>query len=856
VVLGAVLATLFAAAEASLLRVEFRRQAYSFSMTGIPLVLGVLLVDARTVLAARLVGALAAFAVQRPRALKTAYNLCAYLLETALVAGGVHLALAGSPRALDLAAAVRVYAVVAVVDLAMSGLVLAVIRVHQGRLTGREQAGVLVPAVALSAVTTFVAVCGAVLASAGPLGWTLLALAVPAMLVVHRAYALLHGRHQALQVVHHFVAAGGVTPAVEDLAARILLRLRPALNARWVEVTWLDGTSRRRLRLTDGGRVHEPAPGETTPGELLHAALGGGGRPGARAGRPSRGVAAVRRLDGNGPLLLARTSRDRRIRSALAEAKVVDALVVPLRHDGREIGRLTVGERLSEATGFRRDDLALAQTLAGHAAVALHDAGLLQRLRHQATHDGLTGLGNRALFEEHLAALEEQDPPEQAPGPESLLAPRTAPGAGWVAVLLLDVNRFKDVNDTLGHSAGDQLLAVVAERLRQTLPQAVLIARLGGDEFAVLLDRVGDPADAQAAAASAVAALREPVFLDEITVSADACVGVAVARVRDGAVADMLRQADLAMYAGKSAGRPVTAYSRELERGQAERLALVADLQLALARHELQVAYQPKLDLRDGGLRAVEALVRWEHPRLGPLAPDVFIPLAESTGLIHEMTRQVLASALEQVRDWNAAGLPVGVAVNLSARNLDPQLPETVSAALARTGVPPRMLTLEITESTVMGNPAQTLPVLRRLSDLGVTLSLDDFGTGYSSLSYLQVLPVQEVKIDKSFVQGLAGEGEGHRSHILVRAILTLAHDLGMRVVAEGVEDGVTLELLARLGCESAQGFHIGRPETPERAAALLRRHARRARPAAAATDGWTGRASGRPPVPRAALGS
>jgi EAL domain-containing protein (putative c-di-GMP-specific phosphodiesterase class I) len=319
------------------------------------------------------------------------------------------------------------------------------------------------------------------------------------------------------------------------------------------------------------------------------------------------------------------------------------------------------------------------------------------------------------------------------------------------------------------------------------------------------------------------------------------------------------------MYAGKSEGRPVTVYSRELERGQAERLALVADLQLALARRELEVAYQPKLDLEDGGLRAVEALARWEHRRLGPLAPDVFVPLAESTGLIHEMTRQVLDTALAQGRSWLDQGLTVGVAVNLSARNLaDPQIVDTVGAALARTGVPPRLLTLEITESSVMGNPAQTLPVLRRLSELGVTLSLDDFGTGYSSLSYLQNLPVQELKIDKSFVLPLSGEGEGRPSTILVRSILALARDLGLRVVAEGVEDAGTLQLLARMGCSSAQGFHIGRPDTAERVTVLLRRHAaRRPQPAAGAPQPATGQpAPGqpapawRPPTPRAPIGS
>lgn len=789
-VIAGVLFVTFVLAQTAELHVEFRRQAFTFSITGLPLLVAVLLVDPRVVVAARLAGSVVALAVQRRGGIKATYNTCAYALEAALVAYWAHRLLPAGT--LDIPSAGRVWLLVLAVDLLMSVLVLAMIRFHHGAMTGRQVLEILAPAVLLSVASTLLALLSVLVAQQGPLGWALLGLVFAGVVAAQRAYARLHRRHRALLVLHDFVADVG-TPGGEEPGRRALLYLRSALNARYAEITWQDGTTVRRLTLADDDAPYEPGPLERTAGEDVTAVVGAD----------------------SGAVLFGRGTRSPAVRAALARAGWSDAIVVPLRHDHREIGRLVIGERQSDVSGWTREDVSLVQTLAAHVAMALHDAGLLRRLRHQATHDGLTGLGNRALLEERLAALDD-DRPE---------------GPGWASVLLLDVNRFKDVNDTLGHASGDQLLGVVAERLRAVLPEAALISRLGGDEFAVLLDDVRDPADAATAAKVAVEALREPVDLDDVTVSADACVGVAVAGLREGRARDLLRQADLAMYDGKSAGRPVTVYSRELERGQTERLALVADLQLALARHELEVAYQPKLDLRDladgGGLHSVEALVRWNHPRLGPLAPDVFVPLAESTGLVHELTRQVLDTALDQARRWAAQGLPVGVAVNLSVRNLgDPHLPETVAAALARTGVPPWLLTLEITESSVMTNPTATLPVLQRLADLGVLLSLDDFGTGYSSLSYLQVLPVREVKIDRSFVQPLSGEGPRHPSHILVRAILSLAHDLGMRVVAEGVEDVATLDLLRRLGCETAQGYHIGRPTTAERVTAMIRRQA------------------------------
>ena len=267
------------------------------------------------------------------------------------------------------------------------------------------------------------------------------------------------------------------------------------------------------------------------------------------------------------------------------------------------------------------------------------------------------------------------------------------------------------------------------------------------------------------------------------------------------------------MYAAKASGTSIAVYTADLDAGRGDRLALLADLHLALEHDELELHYQPKLDLAFNVVTGVEALVRWTHPTRGPVPPDVFIPLAESTGLIDQLTRLVLAKALHQCRSWQDAGLDLTVAVNLSARNvMNNDLPDLVAVALVDAGLPAHKLILEITESCLMGDPERTIPTLERLSDIGVTLSLDDFGTGYSSLSYLQRLPVREVKIDRSFVLGLSHATDSHASGVLIRSIISLGTSLSLRIVAEGVETAEALETLRQLGCDIIQGYHIGRP--------------------------------------------
>jgi diguanylate cyclase (GGDEF)-like protein len=432
--------------------------------------------------------------------------------------------------------------------------------------------------------------------------------------------------------------------------------------------------------------------------------------------------------------------------------------------------------------------------------IAVHRSGQLAcESAFQAMHDALTGLPNRARFRRRVD--------------EAIAA---AGGAGRFAVMLLDLNRFKEINDTLGHHYGDLLLQTAASRLREALREGDVVARLGGDEFAVLLH--GEAPDA--AAERLGAALRPAVELDGFLLELDASIGTA-RYPDDGVDLDtLLRRADVAMYAAKGRHLGHVAYSSGIDEYDPARLALVADLRRGLEAEELVLHYQPKLDLRHRHVGGVEALVRWRHPRLGLLQPGAFVEMAEHTGLIKPLTHYVLRHALRQCAAWRADGVELQVAVNVSPRSLlDRDLAETVAAALQDTGLDAAQLKLEITETAIMVDPDAALRVLNQLATMGVALSVDDFGTGYSSLAYLRRLPVGEVKIDRSFVRDMTRE-DGDLA--IVRSTIDLAANLGLTVVAEGVEDGDALEQLTRLGCDEAQGYFIARPAPAAEVAAWL----------------------------------
>jgi diguanylate cyclase (GGDEF)-like protein len=414
------------------------------------------------------------------------------------------------------------------------------------------------------------------------------------------------------------------------------------------------------------------------------------------------------------------------------------------------------------------------------------------RSEHAACHDSLTGLPNRAAFHEAVSAV--------------------LGGSGTRAcVLLMDLDRFKDVNDTLGHRYGDLLLVQVAQRFRAAVGEDGLIARLGGDEFALVSpDR--DLRTATALAERIAAALREPFQLEEMVVDAQASVGIALFPNHGTAVETLLQKADVAMYRAKETRTAVALYDERHDHYSPAKLALTAELRAAVegAGERIVVWYQPELDLRTGEVVALEALVRWEHPDLGVLSPSSFLRIAEQTNLIKPLTRRVIEVAVAQLADWRALGPDVAVAVNISPqmlvdRSFTGQVMETLRAAR----VPPGRLKLEVTESALMSDPVTSRAVLRELDRLGVEIAIDDFGTGYSSLAYLADLPVSEVKIDRSFVSRMA---HGSNESIIVNSTIDLAHHLGLRAVAEGVEDPAMLPELEAQGCDAAQGYAISRP--------------------------------------------
>jgi len=473
-----------------------------------------------------------------------------------------------------------------------------------------------------------------------------------------------------------------------------------------------------------------------------------------------------------------------------------EPLTYRLRHkDGR-------WRTIEELSTVRLDDPAIRGVIINIRDVT-ERAAAEEALRHQALHDGLTGLPNRTLLLDRLAAAL---PPAAGAGAG---ANRAAAADLPAALLLIDLDRFKEVNDTLGHHVGDALLCQVAARMRGAVRGADTLARLGGDEFAVLLPDA-DEGGARRVAVAILAALEAPFPVDGHALDVGASVGVALYPAHGADAAALLRAADVAMYAAKHGRGILTVYDASLDGHSPARLGLMTDLRRALADGALEVHYQPLARLRDGHVTAAEALLRWTHPERGPIPPDVFIPLAEHSGMIEPLTDWVLDEALRQCRAWEQEGRTLVVQVNLSMRTVqDARLPDRVAELLRRHEVPPARLTLEITEGALMADPERARAVLDRLAALGVRLAIDDFGTGYSSLAYLSALPIHEVKIDKSFVQDME---ESAKDAAIVRSVIALAHALRLHVVAEGIESRVTWDLLDALGCDVAQGYYLSWP--------------------------------------------
>jgi diguanylate cyclase (GGDEF)-like protein len=751
-----VLALLFVVAESCVVHLRFGGDAHSFALGDIPLVLGLFLATPDHLIVARLLGTLASLAWHRRQPiLKLCFNLAMFSLGAAVAIRIWH-ALVGHSSAFGgrawLAALVAVMATDVLTTVVISGM----LALRRGRV---EVSTVLTPlwtGLLSSGANTCVALVALDVLRVDWRGtWALLAVA--ALLgFAQRAYTGLTRRNNALEQLNTFVREVDVAQELQTGVADVLRVVREMLQAHVAAVEITDPTGELAAYWYDGDGLHEGAPAEP----------------------PS-----------------VPPSRSWRRWSWHANAGT-SSLAVTLSVDAQPTGRLRVVGRLGDVGQFGPDDARLLNAIGNHAGIALRNGRLVDQLReqarlnaYQATHDALTDLPNRLSFERTLT--------------DFLAAGQIA------AVLLLDLDRFKEVNDTLGHAVGDQLLCEIGQRLRSAVPASACVARFGGDEFALLLPGA-DQAEALRHAAVVHVALSQPLRLRDVMLSADASVGIALAPDHGDDSESLLRHADAAMYAAKATHRNSAVYVPEADYHTASRLAMVGELKEAIAGDQLRLYYQPKAELRTGAVHSVEALVRWQHPARGLVPPDEFISLAEQTGLIGGLTDWVMHTALRQQRQWLDAGIDLKIAINVSPRLLDDEsLPATVAALLDAHAVAADRVILEITENTVMTNPDHVIEVLDRLREVGITLSMGDFGIGHSSMAYLKKLPIDEVKIDKLFVQGMANDAA---DHAIVQAIVQLAHRLNLHVVAEGVETPTCWQELAVMGVDTAQGYLLSRP--------------------------------------------
>ena len=777
------LAAAFAAAESAVVHLRFRRDAHSFSLREIPLVLGLFLVTPGGLLLAQVVGAAAALIlIRRQPPLKVAFNLACMATQAGvaiLVFRGI--ARLGSP--LGLAGWTAAIAAMLAALLAADALINGAVRLSGGCLQRREMAKVFALGAGAMVVNTSLALVGVTILWLHPSAAWLAFVSPLAIFAAYSAYTAQHQQRDRMEALYRATRVLHESPQLESAMVAAVRQACAMLEAEAAAVTLFPGSSHatalRTATEADGTQqVMEPVA--LDPSDELW----------------------VRLLAAPGPLLLPTAGG---IASrCLPETAGKEALCAPLLVDDELVGTIAVANRLGNLGGFHDGDAKLLVALASHVSISLENSrledslaavtNLKDQLRHQTLHDPLTTMANRVLFGNRIGhALERR---QQTPSS--------------TAVLFVDLDDFKAINDTRGHAVGDAVLIAVAQRLRACTRPEDTCARLAGDEFGILLENLTNPGDATALGERLLEALETPVDVNGVRVPVRASVGLAFSTAGT-TVDELLNHADLAMYSAKREGKgSFRVFEQGLGAAAAERLALRADLRGTLETGQLDVRYQPIVALRTGQVAGVEALARWNHPQLGSVSPETFVPIAEEAGLFRELGRWMLEQACGQLAIWSLEhpDVPLNLHVNVSPRQLcDPDVVDDVTQILSAAGVEPTRLVLEITETTLFEDTASIQSTLAAFQRMGVRFALDDFGTGYSSLSLLDRLPVDMLKLDKSFVAGIAATGSP-----LVPAIVELGRGLGLETVAEGIETPEQLASLRAMGCEWGQGYLLAVP--------------------------------------------
>lgn len=650
----------------------------------------------------------------------------------------------------------------------------------QGAAAGRDTLRAVLSSITVTGINILIGLIFLVALNA-TLWSTVLLLCLIVMLVsILRSYSEFFRRHKTLADVYELTQAMRDEGSRSGLPDVLLGRVRSLMQSEYATL-WLSPQGRHPEVLLTARVEHKGlldiAP---TPEDVRERAV---------RERAALGVGA-------------RFPETEDLRSSLRAAKVKDVIVIPLRSGQATIGTLEVINRLGESRSFRETDVQVLETVAAHAAVAVENSRLVDRLRYDAYHDRLTGLPNRRRVVDALAESVKVRAEDEV-----------------VAIMLFDVDGQRNVNESMGHAAGDKLLVETADRIRGIADPGALVGRIGGDEFVVTLRAPSIDATIEIATRMREQ-LRGPMAVGSLTLDVNTAVGVSVYPDHGSDPDALLQRAELAANAAKVLPYGVQPFHPALESRAVRRLGIAADLRRALDNDQLEVYFQPKVTLADRHVVGVECLARWVHPAHGEVAAEDFVAVAEHTGQLARLTGVVLVAGLRRCKAWAAAGRPLDIAVNLSARTLlDSRFPELVRELLEEHGVDPGQVTFEISEPGMLNDIERVLPSLYRLRDLGVRLSVDDFGTGASSLAYLRQWPVHEVKIDDSFVQGMATDSG---DLAIVRAVIGLSREFGLKVVAEGVESELTLELLEEMGCEIGQGYLFSRPLPFERLEAWL----------------------------------